>query len=189
MKFVLAATAAFALFAVQSVSAHEVQTVGAGTSETCIAQAQDPNADLGSAVEGCTEALTYQPMSLSDRVGTLINRGILRARMSDTKGALDDYSEAISMDDSAAAAYLNRSATLLGLKRYSDAKRDADKAIELRAMPLEVAYFNRAVAEEGLGDVQSAYADYNAALKTQPNFQPAKDQLTRFKVVHPGSSS
>jgi tetratricopeptide (TPR) repeat protein len=189
MKLALTTTAAFALLAVQSVSAHEVQVVGAGTSQSCIAQAQDANADLDSAVKGCTEALTYQPMSLDDRVGTLINRGILRARMSDSNGALDDYNDAISMDASAGAAYLNRSATLLALKRYSDAKRDADKAIELRATPLEAAYYNRAVAEEGLGDVQSAYADYNAALKTQPNFQPAKDQLTRFKVVHSGSSS
>jgi tetratricopeptide (TPR) repeat protein len=189
MKFAIAATAAFAVLAAQSVSAHEVQVVGAGTSQTCIAQAQDPSADLNSAIEGCTEALSYQAMSLSDRAGTLVNRGILRARMSDTKGALDDYNEAISMDATVGAAYLNRCATLLSLKRYGDAKQDADKAIELRAMPLETAYFNRAVAEEGLGDVQSAYADYNAALRIQPGFQPAKDQLTRFKVVRPGSSS
>lgn len=189
MKFAPTATAAPVVLAAQSASARAVQVVGAGTSQTCIAQAQGPSADLNSAIEGCTEALTYQPMSLGDRAGTLVDRGILRARMSDTKGALDDDNEAFSMDAPAGAAHLNRCATLLSLKRYGDARLDADKAIELRAIPLEDAYFTRAVAEEGLGGVQSAHADYNAALRIQPGIQPAKDQLTRFKVVRPGSSS
>jgi tetratricopeptide (TPR) repeat protein len=186
MKFAL--MAALALVAASAAgAAAEQNVVGAGTSMTCIAQAQDPNADLGAAVQGCTDALQFQPMSVSDRVGTLINRGILRARMHDATGAMADYSEAISMDDQAAQAYLNRSATLIGLKRYSEAKSDADKAISLHASPLEVGYFNRAVAEEGLGNVKAAYDDYNAALKVQPNFQPARDELKRFKVT--GSSS
>jgi len=188
MRFALTTTAALALLAANSVGASaEPKVVGAGTSNTCIAQAQDPNADLRAAIQGCTDALNYQPMSTSDRVGTLINRGILRARLQDATGALADYSDAIAMDGSAAQAYLNRSATLIGLRRYSDAKNDADKAIQLQAAPLEVGYFNRAVAEEGLGNVRAAYDDYNAALKVQPNFQPARDELTRFKVT--GSSS
>jgi len=188
MRFGLTATAALALLAVSATGASADQkVVGAGTSMTCIAQAQDPNADLKAAVQGCTDALNFQPMSISDRVGTVINRGILRARMHDATGALSDYNDAISMDDKAAQAYLNRSATLIGLKRYSEAKSDADKAIALQATPLEVGYFNRAVAEEGLGNVRAAYEDYKMALKVQPNFQPAKDELTRFKVV--GSSS
>ena len=188
MKFALTAVTALALVATSAVGASaEQKVVGAGTSETCIAQVQDPNADLNVAVQNCTDALNYQPMSLGDRVGTLINRGILRARLHDAAGALADYSEAISMDDQAGQAYLNRSATLIGLRRYSEAKSDADKAIALQAVPPEVGYFNRAVAEEGLGNIRAAYDDYRMAVKTQPNFQPAKDELTRFKVT--GSSS
>jgi hypothetical protein len=34
-----------------------------------------------------------------------------------------------------------------------------------------------------LGDVKAAYEDYKQALVVQPNFQPAKDELTRFKVT------
>jgi len=188
MKFALTATAALAVLAASAAGASaDPKVIGAGTSDTCIAQAQDPNVDLAAAIQGCSEALRYQPMSLSDRVSTTTNRGILRARMHDASGALDDYNEAISMDATAGQAYLNRSATLIGLKRYSEAKSDADKAIQLNATPLEVGYFNRAVAEEGLGNIKAAYDDYNMALKTQPNFQPAKDELTRFKVT--GSSS
>ncbi len=188
MKFALTAAAALAVLATSAIGASaDPKEIGAGTSQTCIDQAKDPNADLATAVQGCTEALRYQPMATGDRVGTLINRGILRARMHDATGALDDYNEAISMDSSAAQAYLNRSATLIGLKRYSEAKSDADKAIQLNAAPLEVGYLNRAVAEEGLGNIKAAYDDYKMAVKTQPNFQPAKDELTRFKVT--GSSS
>jgi tetratricopeptide (TPR) repeat protein len=139
MKYALAGVAAVALVAATAAQAHPVKVVGAGTTESCIADAQDATADLRAAVQGCSDALRYQAMSMSDRVATLINRGILRSRMNDARGALDDYNEAISMDGTIPAAYLNRSATLLGLKRYADAKRDADKAIEMKASPLEVA--------------------------------------------------
>lgn len=188
MRLALVTAAAVSLLAVpQTAAARQYTVVGAGTSHSCIAQAQDPNVDLRQAQQGCTDALKYQAMSTEDRVATLINRGIIRARMTLFKDALTDYDEALSMDANAPAGYLNRSATLLGLKRYGDAKRDADKAIELHATPLEVAYFNRAVAEEGLGEIKAAYEDYKQALVVKPDFQPAKDELTRFKVTSGGS--
>ncbi len=188
MKLALTAAVACAWLAASAIAASaEPSVVGGGTTVLCNAQAHDPNADIPTAVQGCSDALQYQPMPLNDRVVTLINRGTLRGRQNDATGALADFSEAIAMDATAGQAYLNRSATLIGLKRYSEAKGDADKAIELQAVPLEVAYFNRAVAEEGLDNIKAAYDDYKAALKVQPNFQPARDELTRFKVT--GSSS
>jgi tetratricopeptide (TPR) repeat protein len=181
-KIVIAAALLLAAGIAAPASAAAPKVIGAGTSGTCTADAQNAQYDAHAGVVDCTEALDNQPMSLEDRAATLVNRGTLHSRAGELAGALTDFNEAISMDRDNAAAYLNRSATLLGLKRYSDAKADADKAIQLRAKPLEVAYYNRAAAEEGLGDVTSAYHDYKTALKMQPGFTAAKNELARFKV-------
>ena len=184
MRFGLTATAALALLAVSAAGASADQkVVGAGTSMTCIAQAQDPNADLKAAVQGCTDALNFQPMSISDRVGTVINRGILRARMHDATGALADYNDAISMDDKAGQAYLNRSATLIALHRNADALADADRAVALNVPRLEIAYYNRGLANESLGNIEAAYHDFQDALKIAPDFAAASEQLARFRLV------
>ena len=79
--------------------------------------------------------------------------------------------------------YLNRAATMIALKRYDDALKDADRAVQLHPVRIEVAYYNRAMANEALGNVRAAYEDYSAAVQAQPRFTAAKDQLSRFHMV------
>jgi tetratricopeptide (TPR) repeat protein len=179
------------LLAAASVAAPAIaadqRVVGGGTTAICAADVQDVSADAKTGIADCTDALEYQPMSMPDRVATTINRGTLRSRAGDLQNAVRDFSSAIAMDGSNAGAYLNRSATYLGLKNYAAARSDADAAIRLHARPVEVAYYNRGAAEEGLGDTAAAYHDYKAALQMQPNFTAAKNELTRFKVTGGGS--
>ena len=47
---------------------------------------------------------------------------------------------------------------------------------------LYAAYYNRAIANERLGDITSAYWDYRKALDLQPEFEVAARQLERFTV-------
>ena len=167
----------------------EQRVVGGGTTDTCKADVLDASYDAKTGVQDCTDALNFQPMSLRDRIATTVNRGTLRSRAGDLNGAYADFSSAISMNDRYGQAYLDRSATLLGLRRYAQAKSDADMAIKYNARPPEVAYYNRAAAEEGLGDIQSAYHDYKMAVQIQPEFTAAKNELTRFKVTSGGNGS
>jgi tetratricopeptide (TPR) repeat protein len=130
----------------------------------------------------CTEALAGV-MTAKERASTFVNRGILRARASNTDGAMEDYDSALAIDATLAEAFLDRSALQIGLRHFDDALRDANQAIELGAHRGEIAYYNRAVANEALGNIGAAYADYKSALQLEPRFAAASDQLMRFRVV------
>lgn len=135
----------------------------------------------------CSDALAHDVLSGADRTATLINRAIERARAQDTDGAMDDYQAAIAIGVGPGTAYLNRSATLIALHRYTDALHDADQAIALGAQRIEIAYYNRGLANESLGNIEAAYHDFQDALKAAPDFAPAQQQLARFRLVRTGS--
>ena len=59
-----------------------------------------------------------------------------------------------------------------------------DKAIALGAgNRLQMAYFDRGLARDYLGDMRGAYFDYRKAIEIDPEFAPAKEQLARFTVT------
>jgi tetratricopeptide (TPR) repeat protein len=159
-----------------------VSVIGAGTARLCYLQAEAGD-DLKAGVAICTDSLKNEVLSRVDRASTLINRAILRALSADTDGAMADYAEALSVGGNDAEVYLNRAATYIALRRYSDALHDADQAVALRPVRIEIAYYNRALANEALGNVGAAYQDYKAALQAQPQFRAAADRLAHFHVV------
>ena len=67
--------------------------------------------------------------------------------------------------------------------RYDDALHDIDKGLGLGAKKPEIAYYDRAIADEALGDIRGAYEDYKKAVEIDPTFTLASDQLARFKVI------
>ena len=75
------------------------------------------------------------------------------------KMAVEDAEQALALDPTEAVAHLNRGAGMVGLRRYQDAIAALDQAIALKIEPLQIAYFNRALAKEALGDVPGAYPD------------------------------
>jgi tetratricopeptide (TPR) repeat protein len=164
-----------------------VSVIGAGTAHTCYVQAEYGD-DLKAGIAVCTDSLKNEVLSRVDRASTLINRAILRARSSDTDGAMADYSEALSLGANDGEVYLNRSATYIALRRYSDALHDADQAVALHPTRIEIAYYNRALANEALGNVGAAYQDYKAALQAQPQFKAAAERLAHFHVVQGGGT-
>jgi tetratricopeptide (TPR) repeat protein len=172
----LAAAAALALPA-----RAQVQVVGNGLAHDCFIQAQFAQ-DMRAGISVCDDALKAQAMSGPDRASTLINRAIMKARSGDLDGAMGDYGAALGTGAKVGEAYLNRSATLIGMKRYADAQKDADQAIQLGTSRLEVAYYNRGIANEQMGNVQAAYEDFKAAVRIRPEFAPAADELSHFRL-------
>ena len=79
--------------------------------------------------------------------------------------------------------FVNRGAALIGKSRYAEAVAEIDKGIGLGVEEAHKAYFNRALAREGLDDMKGAYLDYRTAIKLEPTFELAQAQLTRFTVV------
>ena len=138
-----------------------------------------------SGIAACDRALEVQDLDANARLAVLVNRSDIHLRMLDFQAAALDAEQAIALDPELAAAYLNRGAAMVGLKRDADAVTALDKAVSLGTDHPELAYFNRALAKEGLGDVKGAYLDYRKALEADPKFQRAADELIRFRVVAP----
>jgi tetratricopeptide (TPR) repeat protein len=116
-------------------------------------------------------------------VAAFVNRSDIRLRMKDFEGAASDAGQAITLQPQLAVAYLNRGAAFVGLQRDAEAIAMLDQAISIGTDTPELVYFNRALAREHLGDIKGAYLDYRMALRANPEFQLAADELTRFKIV------
>jgi tetratricopeptide (TPR) repeat protein len=188
MKFSRLTAMALAIGAGSLMSSAALADVSAmgGAPHDCYVEAR-AGTDLVGGIQACTEALDVD-MSASDRASTLVNRAVLRSMSHDFEGALADYTAALQIGERVADIYTDRSAVYLSLARYAEAKADADKALSLHATRPEIAYFNRAVADETLGNIKGAYEDYKAALAANPNFKLAADSLTRFKVIKSSGS-
>jgi tetratricopeptide (TPR) repeat protein len=72
---------------------------------------------------------------------------------------------------------------MIALRRYDDAITDIDKGISLGTNRPQIAYYDRGIADEALGNIRAAYTDYKKAVELKPDFSLAAEQLTRFRVV------
>ncbi len=176
----LAAAAALVMTAPHAQAA--ISVIGTGLAQSCFQSAEFAS-DTRSGIETCTQAIEVTALTPTDRAATFINRGILRSRGNDPMGALRDYDMGLSIDASLAEGYVDRGATKIVLKRYKEAVKDINRGIELGAKRPHIAYYDRAIAYEALGNVRGAYEDYKKAVELEPEFTLAIEQLQRFKVV------
>lgn len=163
--------------------------LGAGLSrgdarECYLATLKDASFETNRAgLQACGAALEAAQDSDS-RAGLLANRAYIRLRMTDYAGTVADAEASLSIMPDLAAANLNRDAGLIGLGRYQDALPSLEKAVALSSGDkLELAYYNRAIVREHLGDISGAYADYKKAAELDPKFAAAQEQLARFTVT------
>ncbi|HEX8442182.1 MAG TPA: hypothetical protein VF631_00895 [Allosphingosinicella sp.] len=131
----------------------------------------------------CNAALGDDGLSLADAVATHVNRGILRSRSGDVAGGLADFDRATSLDPSEPESYLNKG-LVLAIKNNQAGKALPlfGRALELKTKRPELAYFGRAVANEDLGNLRLAYADYRQAVAVAPRWEEARAELARFQV-------
>jgi tetratricopeptide (TPR) repeat protein len=170
------------LLALAAPAGAAVTVLGSGLSQDCF-QAAEFGGNPADGIKTCSDALGETAMSTHDRAATLINRGILRSRNDDSAGAMDDYNGGLALNADLGEGYVDRGAAEIVLKDFNAALADINKGIDLKANKIEIAYYDRAVVDEALGDVKSAYMDYKKAVELQPDFQLANDQLMRFRVV------
>jgi len=162
-----------------------VTVLGTGAASDCY-KAAEFEGDPIKGVSTCSAALENLTLSVQDRAATLINRGILKGRIDDLHGALADYNAGIKLNDKLGEGYVDRGAVLISLHRYQAALSDISKGIELGASKPAVAYYDRAIVNEALGNTRAAYEDFQKALEIDPNMGLASMQLERFKVVRKG---
>lgn len=159
-----------------------VTVIGAGPATLCY-QGAETGGDPFDYIFYCDQALKTS-LTQHDRAATYINRGVLRLALHEPNTALDDFNAGLAIDASLGEGYIDRGASLIELKKFSDAIDSINRGIALGAKRPELAYYDRAVADEAMGDLDGAYRDYQQALLAEPGFTMASDELKRFKVVH-----
>ena len=156
---------------------------GGGLAKSCY-RAAEFGEDVRSNLDTCNLALEHEALSTHDRASTLVNKGILQADLGQVVGALSDYNAALSIDQNLAEAYVDRGSVLIAMKRFDEALESLNTALRMKPAREEIAYYNRALAEEALGNIRAAYDDLKQATSIQPNFKEASEQLKRYKVVN-----
>lgn len=146
----------------------------------CFHTARD-GVDLKFGLEHCDIAM-HDPM-MNYRAQTVVNRGIIRYALGDSRGALNDFQNALEYNPAMGDAYLNQALVLVAEKRPAEALAAINQGIALGATNLQVAYYSRGEIEEDEGHFAQAYRDYKQALMIKPDYAAAQRQLERFKVV------
>jgi hypothetical protein len=95
--------------------------------------------------------------------------------------ALGRYDKAAALDGMDLAIELNRSAVLLKLERYLEAARAADRALVLSEGRSAKAWFRRAAAFQGMGDLENASWDFKTMLAVEPANKTARQQVEKLK--------
>ena len=181
MHCLVIAAAGAALVSAGAAAGQAVTTIGSNAAQACYEAARDQRASQAD-LNTCDQALE-DGLSSSDVVATHVNRGIILALRADYPKALLDYDRAIALDAGQAEAFLNKGLLLLRLpKRDQDALKALDVAIAKRTSEPALAYFARAVAHEGLGNLEAAYRDYRQAATLAPKWALPARELRRFRT-------
>ena len=81
------------------------------------------------------------------------------------------------------ALFLLCGAALLALERPQEAETAIERGLQLGLGRIHLAYYDRAIAKERLGDIRGAYFDYKMSVDIRPDFELGQQQLMRFRVV------
>jgi tetratricopeptide (TPR) repeat protein len=181
MHCLVIAAAGAALVSASGAAGQAVTTIGSSSAQACYEAARDQRASPAD-LNICDQALR-EGLSSSDVVATHVNRGIVLALRADYPKALLDYDTAIALDPGQAEAFLNKGLLLLRLpKRDGDAVEALNLAIAKGTTEPALAYFARAVAHEGLGNLGDAYRDYRQAAMLAPKWALPARELRRFRT-------
>jgi len=160
-----------------------VMVIGNSSARLCFEAADSPMMPSIRDLRRCDSAFSEEALSPYDRVATHVNRGILRLRRGQVDPAIADFDEAMRLDPRQPEAYLNKGAALIRLDDPAEALRLFTVALEYDTRRPELAHFGRAIANEELGNVREAYADYRRASELDPDWADPQTELRRFRIV------
>ncbi len=183
---VLLMSAIMAATALVSQAQASVFVIGGGLATECSMAALKGLSDDRS-LALCDTALDTENLNRDALAGTLVNRGVIYMRRQDFAAARRDLDRAVVVGPTLGEAFVNRGAAMIGQRDYAQALSNIDRGLGLSPQEPEKAYFNRALAYEGLGDMKRAYFDYLKASELKPDWEAPKTQLVRFTVTRPGS--
>jgi len=184
----LAAPAAIVAAVLLSTQARAAVSVfGAGPAQFCY-EAADTGVSPSENLIYCNEALAG-PLSPQDRAATFVNRGVIKLAIHQPDAAAEDFNSGLAINANIGEGYVDLGAAQIINKKYADAVANITKGLILGTKEPQNAYFDRGLANEALGNIKAAYEDYRQAVTLAPDFQPALNELKRFKVVEKPSGT
>ncbi len=132
-------------------------------------------------VEDCTYALEFGALSQRDRAATLVNRGIIYMALEEYERAIKDYTAAKKLSPNFGEIYINVGNVFFLGKLYDKAIEEYTAALERSTTRRHIAYFNRAMAYEKLGDFTSAETDYKAVMELMPDWSLPQARLEKLQ--------
>lgn len=135
-------------------------------------------------IETCTFALDYSALSLRDRAATLANRGIIYMALEDYQRAIQDYTAALNLKPEFGEINVNIGNVYYLGKVFDKAVEEYTAAIEKKTTKAHIAFLNRGMAYENLGDFDKAETDYRSSAQLVPDWalpEVRLDQLLRKK--------
>ena len=158
-----------------------VLTMGSSYAETCYRSAESRIFRRAS-LDACDNALASEALMVEDRVGTLVNRGILQMLAGRLGSANRDFDEALALDPTEPEAWLNKGIARMNAGDSKSALPFLEKAIELQTAKPQIAYYARGLAHEDTGNLKAAYADLRRAQELAPRWREPGIELARYQV-------
>jgi tetratricopeptide (TPR) repeat protein len=153
-------------------------TSAANCSRAALAERADD-----ASLQSCNQAIDQGELNKDDLIRTYVNRGAVLMNRHDYAAARADIERAIQLDPKVGDAWMDRGAINVIEHRYAEGIADTTKGLALGVSEPAKAYYNRAVAYEGVDDEKSAYLDYQQALVLKPGWEAPKHELQRFTVT------
>jgi len=160
-----------------------ILVIGNSDARLCYEAADSPINPDSIDLRRCDDALRNENLSNYEVVATHVNRGILRLRRGMSDAAIADFDEAIRLDPNEPEAYLNKGTALLRRENPSEALQLYSVALDHETSRPAIALYGRAIANEELGNVREAYADYLRASELAPDWTDPRAELQRFRVT------
>jgi tetratricopeptide (TPR) repeat protein len=176
---------ALGLWAGVACSAGAAVTVIADTSAASCSQAALQKRADDASLQFCNEAIEQGALNRDDLIRTYVNRGAVLMNRHDYAAARADLEHALKLDPSVGDAWMDRGAIDIIERQFAEGIADTTKGLALGVSEPAKAYFNRAVAYDGLDDEKSAYLDYQQARVLKPDWDAPKRELMRFTVTRP----
>lgn len=183
-RMILGGLTGLALLLVAEPAHGAISVYGSTPGYECYRGALEGRNDIG-ALTQCAQAISFPEATERERAAAHVNRGVILLRRSEAANALSDFDRAIQLIPDIGEAYVDRGAALILLRNYADAIAAITRGIELNTDDPHEAYFNRALAHEGRGDIQAAYNDFRRAAELAPEWPAPHLELARFQVRPP----
>ena len=144
------------------------------------------HAKIGKAFDGigaCDLAIKREALSRKDLAATYDNRGVMLDQLGHIERAAADFNMAIKIQPDLGDPYVNLGVMLIKERKYQEALTQINKGLELGMGFPHLGYYNRAVAEQMLGQYKEAYYDYKKSVELEPSFAAAEERLKDFTVT------